>query len=78
MKKEVLERLEEKARRVVETMAALREENQRLSRQLEDAGPDREDDGRKRLEQEVRLLRDEREAMRERVENLIHLLEGSI
>jgi FtsZ-binding cell division protein ZapB len=78
---EVLERLEEKTRRAVEVLAALRSENERLSRELEEA-KDRatpaEDSGREALEDQLRLLRDERQAVRNRVEGLIRMIEEAL
>jgi len=73
---DVLDHLEQKIRRTVQDLEALREKNRRLGEDLEAAtrpaqgGPDVG-----RLEEELRVLHGERSAVRERVERLIALLE---
>lgn len=79
MDHEVLERLEEKTRRAVEALTALRSENERLSRELDEARATPSDDsGREALEDQLRLLRDERQAVRNRVEGLIRMIEEAL
>lgn len=73
---DVLDRLEQKIRTVVAEMETLRQENHRLGQELDRAargatgGEEME-----RLERQLDLLREERAAVRERVERLIGLLE---
>ena len=73
---DVLDNLEQKIRRTLQDLEELREENRRLGLGMggvttqEAGGADVE-----RLEGELRLLREERTAVRERVEHLIALLE---
>jgi FtsZ-binding cell division protein ZapB len=73
---DVLDHLEQKIRRTLQDLDALREENRKLGQGMgtathpADGGADVE-----RLEEELRVLHEERSAVRERVERLIALLE---
>jgi FtsZ-binding cell division protein ZapB len=73
---DVLDHLEQKIRRTLQDLEALREENRRLGQGMGTAAPPAEDGVRvERLEEELRILHEERSAVRERVERLIALLE---
>ena len=73
---DVLDHLEQKIRRTLQELEALREENRRLGQGMGTAAPSAVDEPRvERLEEELRLLHEERSAVRERVERLIALLE---
>ncbi len=78
---DVLNRLEEKTRRVAKTLTALRRDNLRLTRELEQAqqasASGTEKSGSGSQEPRVRLLEEERAMVRGRVEKLIALLEDS-
>lgn len=80
MKTEVLDKLEQKARRAAETLSSLREENDRLTRALGNARTmdDSGAESRERLEERMSVLQEERDAVRERVEELITLLEEAL
>jgi len=73
---DVLDHLEQKIRRTLQDLESLREENRRLA---EGGGaatrPAEGGAAVERLEKELRLLHEERSAVRERVERLIALLE---
>jgi FtsZ-binding cell division protein ZapB len=73
---DALDRLEQKIRRAMAEMETLREQNQRLGRDLEKAAaPGGGGDDVEQLREELRLLHEERAAIRERVERLVALLE---
>ena len=68
--KSTLDRLEERTRQAVEALQALRRDNKKLQSDLESAG--QAGDGGSA---ELQLLREEREAVRARVEGLVRVLE---
>ena len=77
MDTEILNRLEEKVRAAVEKMEELRQENRRLTRQLKKSpgkASAAEDNGH---EEELRLLQEERAAVRTRIESLIDWMEAA-
>ena len=78
---DVLNRLEEKTRRVAKTLTALRRDNLRLTRELQQAQQAStsrtKKSGSSPDEARVRLLEEERVTVRRRVEKLIALLEDS-
>jgi FtsZ-binding cell division protein ZapB len=75
MDDDILNRLEEKIRAAVEKMEELRQENRRLTRQLEDGnGEPSPPEG---LEEELRILQDERATVRSRIEGLIDWMEAA-
>ena len=82
MDSEILNRLEEKVRAVVEKMEELPTENRRLTRKLKgSAGKGSagkasaaQDNG---LEEELRLLQEERATVRSRIESLIDWMEAA-
>ena len=72
----VLDQLEQKIRSTKRDLDALREENRRLGEQLDAAArPSGGAPEVSRLQGELRLLHEERTTVRERVEQLIALLE---
>lgn len=77
MTKNSLDMLEEKTRQAVEALESLRRDNERLVQELRDRG-DEGGGAAAPLDEEIQLLRQERDAVRERVEGLIHLLEASL
>ena len=73
---DVLDHLEQKIRRTLQDLESLREENRRLGQGMGAATPTAEGGAAvQRLEEELRLLPEERSDVRERVERLIALLE---
>ena len=77
MDSEMLDRLEEKVRAAVERMEELRQENRRLTRKLK-ASPDKPSAARDNgHEKELRLLQEERAAVRSRIESLIEWMEAA-
>ena len=75
---EALDRLEVKARKAVEALAKLRAENEQMARNLRAAPDGASGDPPEQLQDELRLLHDERQAVRRRVEGLISLLEEAL
>ena len=73
---EALDRLEVKTRKAVEALEKLRAENEQMARELQAAGTT--GDPPEELQDELRLLHDERQAVRRRVEGLISLLEEAL
>ena len=77
MDNEILNRLEEKVRAAVQKMEELNQENRRLTRQLKKSGGKAsaaKDNGN---EEELRLLQEERAAVRTRIESLIDWMEAA-
>ncbi len=74
---DILNRLEEKVRAAVEKMDELRQENRRLTRKLKGStgkASAARDNG---VEKELRLLQEERAAVRSRIESLIDWMEAA-
>ena len=73
---DVLDHLEQKIRRTLQDLEALRQENRRLEEGIgATTRPAEGGAGVEKLEEELRVLHEERSAVRERVERLIALLE---
>jgi FtsZ-binding cell division protein ZapB len=76
MDNEMLNRLEEKVRAALEKMEELRQENRRLTRQLQGSKGDARE-APDHLEEQLQLLQDERATVRSRIEGLIDWMEAS-
>jgi FtsZ-binding cell division protein ZapB len=72
---DVLDNLEQKIRRTLQDLEALREENRRLGQGIGTVAAPAEDGRVERMEEELRMLHEERSVVRERVDRLIALLE---
>ena len=73
MDKSTLDRLEERTRQAVAALQALRRDNEKLQSELQGSGKAAGGDA-----EELHILREERQAVRERVEGLVRVLEEAL